>query len=106
MSAVAPFPKFRAFDADGLPLAGGKLWTYAAGTSTEKATYVSASGSANTNPVVLDANGEADVWLSGTYKFVLYDADDVLQWTVDNLPGLDGLQQAEASVTPGSGQAV
>jgi len=44
--------------ATGLPLAGGKVWTYAAGTSTPKATYTSAAATtANTNPVILDARG-------------------------------------------------
>jgi hypothetical protein len=39
----------------------------------------------NTNPVILDSNGEADVWLPETtsYKYVLKDADDVTLYTVD-----------------------
>jgi hypothetical protein len=40
---------------------------------------------ANTNPVILDSNGEADVWLPDTtsYKYVLKDADDATLYTVD-----------------------
>lgn len=83
--------RYRALDANGNPLSGGALYTYAAGTSTPLATYTTSAGDAgstNTNPVVLDANGEADVWLSPgvDYKFVLKDANGVTQDTVDNWP--------------------
>lgn len=90
-------PKFRAFDSNGDPLAGGKLHTYSAGTTTPRATYTTRAGSvANANPVVLDANGEADVWLAPAvdYKFVLKNSSDVTQWTVDSFPSA-----AEASVS-------
>ena len=82
------FPFFRAFSANGLALAGGKLWTYAAGTATPLATFSDAAGTVpNTNPVILDANGQAQVYLSGQgYKLALTDASDVVQpgWPVDN----------------------
>lgn len=79
--------KARFFDSNGNPLSGGKLYSYIAGTSTPLATFTDKSGlAANTNPVILDANGEADVWTAAqSYKFVLMDADDVVQWTVDNV---------------------
>lgn len=81
-------PKFRAFDANGAPLAGGKLYSYEAGTTTPQDTYTDkGGGTSNANPVILDANGEADVWLAdGTnYKFVLKDSSDNTQWTEDNV---------------------
>lgn len=82
-------PKFRAFTNAGAPLAGGKLYSYAAGTTTPKATYTDYTATvANTNPVILDANGEANIWLDGNYKIVLNNSADVLQWSVDNLSSL------------------
>jgi hypothetical protein len=75
------------FKADGVPLVGGKLYTYTAGTTTPQVTYTDSSGgTANTNPVILDSRGEANIWLGGsTYKFKLADANDVEIWTVDNI---------------------
>jgi microcystin-dependent protein len=89
MTQIAPLGWYRAFDANGNPLAGGKLYTYEAGTSTPKATYTTAAGNiANSNPVILDADGYADVWLeTGGYKFVLTDSNDVLQREKDNITG-------------------
>ena len=88
MSAMlTPPPKVQFFDASGEPLVGGKLFTYAAGTSSPLATYTDATGNTtNANPVILDSRGEANVWLGPfRYKWVLYDADDVLIWSVDGL---------------------
>lgn len=80
MLALTPKPKMEFFDAVGDPLVGGKLYTYEAGTSTPLATYTDSTGATpNTNPVILDAKGQASVWLGAfPYKFVLTDADDVL----------------------------
>ena len=86
MASLSPPPKLQFFGTDGLPLVGGKLYPYAAGTSTPLATYVDHNGvTQNTNPVILDSNGEADVWLPDTtsYKYVLKTAADVLMYTVD-----------------------
>ena len=89
------------FDANGNPLAGGKLYTYAAGTTTPLATYTDQGGlTPNANPILLNAEGKASVWLgSAKYKFVLYNASDVLQdGGGDNIGGLDQLKvELEAS---------
>ena len=84
-------PRFRAFDLAGDPLTGGKVYVYEAGTTTLKASYTtSALSSANTNPVILDANGQADIWVAGPYKVVVTDSAGVQQYTQDNLYGFGG----------------
>ena len=85
MAVLTPSPKTAFVDAAGEPLVGGQLYTYIAGTTTLQATYTDATAAtANTNPIILDSRGEANVWLGGAvYKFVLKDADGALIWTVD-----------------------
>ncbi len=82
---VPPYQQF--FDDDGNPLAGGKVHTYAAGTTTRKATYTDASGDTPAqNPVELDASGRAVMWGIGSYKFIVTDANDnVIGEPVDNV---------------------
>lgn len=76
-------------DQNGNPLAGGKFWSYIAGTNTPSSTFTDASGSTpNPNPIILDSNGWADAWIAaggGAYKFVLMDANDVVLKTVDDV---------------------
>jgi len=88
-TSLSPTPKLQFFDLNGAPLSGGLLYTYAAGTTTPLASYTDSTGLiANTNPIVLDSRGEANVWLSGAiYKFALYTSVGVLIWTVDNING-------------------
>ena len=88
-TSLSPTPKLQFFDLNGAPLLGGLLYTYAAGTTTPLASYTDSTGLiANTNPIVLDSRGEANVWLSGAiYKFALYTSAGVLIWTVDNING-------------------
>ena len=85
MAVVTPTPKAQFLDYSGAPLVGGKVYTYAAGTTTPQVTYTDSTGSTpNENPVPLDSRGEADIWLGdSSYKFRLTDANDVDIWTVD-----------------------
>ncbi len=111
MAGLTPSPKQQIFGSDGLPLVGGKIYTYAAGTSTPIATYVdSAAVTTNTNPIILDSYGQANIWLINTtgYKFIVKDADDVLLYTVDNIAiPLDlnsfGAPPPIGNVTPNTG---
>nr|WP_312539222.1 hypothetical protein [Moraxella sp. CTOTU47616] len=89
-----PFVKARFFDRCGKPLTGGKVYTYEANTTTSKATYKDPYGlTPNTNPIILDAAGEADIYLEGTYRIRITDRNDVLvndvakigSWFSDNL---------------------
>ena len=88
MTVLSPPPKAQFLDADGNPLVGGKVFTYAAGTTSLLATYTTGDGlTPNTNPVILNARGEADIWYTNgvSYKVVLTDSDDSTIWTVDNI---------------------
>lgn len=104
MAALTPVPKIQFFDANGHPLAGGKLYSYAAGTTTPLVTYTDqAATSANTNPVILDARGEASVWLgTGPYKLRLTTATDVDIWTVDDIYSEGALSMQELLSSSGS----
>lgn len=77
--------KFRAFNPlDGSPLAFGKVYTYQAGTNVPKVTYTTeGQETANTNPVILNAAGYADIYLDGSYKIVIKDSNDVEVHTTD-----------------------
>jgi hypothetical protein len=84
------------FTNTGAVLTGGKLYTYAAGTTTPVTTYTSGSGGAVwTNPIVLNAAGRVpdsgEIWLVDgvSYKFVLKDSTDVLIATYDNITGIN-----------------
>lgn len=87
MSSPLTNGQFQADNGNGQPLAGGKLYTYVSGTTTPQATYTNASLSTpNSNPVLLNARGEAQVWLgSGIYTLALHDASDVPIWSVDGV---------------------
>ncbi len=73
MSTV--YPKYKAWKANGVsPAVGYYLYTYeSGGTTIPKATYSDAElQHAHTNPIVLDSNGEADIFLGpGSYRFDL-----------------------------------
>jgi hypothetical protein len=81
------------FTNSGIPLAGGKLLTYAAGTTTPAVTYTSSSGATpHSNPIILNSAGRVatgEIWLDNTqYKFLLKDSNDVLIATYDNIWGI------------------
>jgi hypothetical protein len=103
-TVISPQPKLQFFDANGNPLVGGKLYTYAAGTTTPLTSYTSSTGgTANTNPVILDSRGEASVWLGDNlYKFRLTSATDEAVWTADNLDGRIVIRAAQLAASDGS----
>jgi len=81
------------FDNNGVILSGGKLYTYAAGTTTPKASYTSGSGNTpHSNPIILDSAGRVpggEIWLTTgeAYKFVLETPTSILLGTWDNIYG-------------------
>lgn len=81
-------PKFYAWDRNGKPLAFGKLYTYQARTNEPKATYQTEDQiTENTNPIILNGEGYANVYLDGSYKMVLKDKDDNEIWSSDPVTG-------------------
>lgn len=85
MAKLAPSFARQFFDDSGNPLAGGKVYTFVAGTNTPLATYTDQTEeTAHPNPIILDAAGRASIWVSDAYyKFAIYDSDDVLIRTED-----------------------
>ncbi len=98
MYELTPVLKQSFVDSNGLPLSGGLLYSYAAGTSTPLATYTDSTGlTPNTNPVVLDSAGRANVWMgANSYKFVLEDANSNIIFTEDNILSISAQVAAAA----------
>jgi len=72
-------------DSSGRSLAGGKVFTYQAGTSTLVSLFGDVAGTITlTNPLILDSRGAGEAWGNGSYKFVIKDSADVIQYTWDN----------------------
>lgn len=104
------------FTNDGVPLTGGLLYTYQAGSTTPATTYTSGSGiTALANPIILDAAGRVptgEIWLTDgiAYKFVLKDSTDVLIATWDGLSGINSnfiaYSSVEETATATAGQTV
>jgi hypothetical protein len=82
-------------DNSGNVLSGGKIFTYAAGTTTPQATYTSAGGTtALANPIILDAAGRVptgEIWLTDglQYKFIIKTSTDVQIGSYDNIRGIN-----------------
>jgi hypothetical protein len=96
-ATLSPSPKMQFFTAAGVPLVGGKLFTYASGTSTPLATYTDSTANfTNANPVILDSRGEANVWFGPSqYSLTLKDSSDNLIWTAN---GINNAQSAQNPV--------
>jgi hypothetical protein len=83
MAAPLPKGKTQFTNLLGRPLVGGKVYFYAPGTDTKKDTWQDEAATIpNTNPVVLDARGEAVIWGSGSYRQVLKEVIGPLEVTI------------------------
>ena len=93
---LSPYAFAQFFTDAGVPLSGGWLYTYTAGTSTPATTYTDAAGLVpNTNPIVLDAAGRCVIFLpAASFKFVLENSAHVQIDEQDNVQA--------TSVTPGA----
>jgi hypothetical protein len=92
MSILITYPRFKAWDDNGSPLVGGELSSYLPGTSSATPTYSDPLCTIpNTNPVILDANGEALLYINEYVKLVLTDANNNLMWTQDGIGGVGNI---------------
>lgn len=79
------------FDNNGVILSGGKIYSYAAGTTTPATTYTSSTGATpHSNPIILDSAGRVpggEIWIpmGSNFKFMLYTALDILLGSYDNV---------------------
>jgi hypothetical protein len=104
------------FDNNGIILSGGKIFTYAAGTTTPQVTYTSATGvTPHSNPIILDSAGRVpggEIWLTDSliYKFVIETSTNVLIGTYDNITGVNSnfvnYTVQEEVITATAGQTV
>lgn len=89
---LVPAPKVQWLDLNGDPLASGHVHAWISGTTTNQATYTdSTGGTPNSNPVVLDSAGRAEIWLEDAlvYTLALHDSSNALVWSVDGVSAGD-----------------
>ena len=96
------FNGWQGFTPTGLPMSGGFLYTYQAGTSTPLASYTTNAGTvANSTPITLGSDGRPpnEIWLVtiSAYKFVLTDSLLNVIGTYDNITGIDNSVPAALS---------
>lgn len=106
------------FDNNGIPLAGGKLYTYEAGTTTPQSTYTdSTGGTALANPIVLDSAGRVpnggEIWITdaNALKIMLTNSVETTLATWDGLWGIGapngtGVQTPTVYSSTGDGTTV
>jgi len=81
------------FTQNDVPAAGGFVYTYEAGTTTNQATYTTINlTTPQTNPIVLNSAGQLPypIWLEPgvAYKFQVTDASNNVLGTYDNISGV------------------
>jgi hypothetical protein len=105
-TATVWFGPFSSINSLGQPNSGGTLATYKAGTSTPQATYQDANLTVlNTNPIALNALGQAFVFLTPgqAYKFVCFDSFGNQLWSEDNVTaGGSNIPSVDNAFTLGS----
>jgi hypothetical protein len=98
MASILPSGRQSYQDNIGRPLDGFQLYTYAAGTNVQKATYKDALATVTqTNPIIGDVRGEAVIFWDGAYDVVLRDKLGNLIWEAK------GLQSAGSGGVGGGG---
>lgn len=77
---LSPISTMQFEDANGVPYAGAQLFCWVAGTQTKQTTYKTNTGTANTNPIILDAQGRPPfaIWTPAglSYRYFLATSTD------------------------------
>lgn len=83
---LLPNAKQTFYDANGVPLVGGKVYMYIPSTTTLKNTWQDSGETIlNTNPIILDSLGSAVIYGQGLYRQLVKDSADNVIW--DKLTG-------------------
>lgn len=83
-------PRFQALDSSGQPMSGAALHIFINRTTIVAQTWSDQDQiTQNANPILLDARGEAVIWLDPdkSYTFVLRDSVGGLVWSQDDISG-------------------
>jgi len=104
MAKLSPVFNDEQLDNNGLPLSGGEVIFYLAGTSTVTDTYTSSSQTTlQTSPIVLNFRGEPTypIWLADglSYKARLFDSNGVLIREYDNITGVNDTSVIASQLT-------
>src|SRR5215469_5697583 len=84
VASILPNAKNQFVDINGKPLVGGAVYMYVPDTLVPKDTYQDINLSIlNTNPIILDANGQCLIWGDGEYRQRVFDSLGNLQWDVN-----------------------
>jgi len=93
--SLSPWLKPRFFiTGTNRPLAGGLMYTYKAGTTENATTYSDDAGTPNTNPIVLDSDGQCDLFLDDavSYRIILKNSAGVTQFDKDRIASIGSTQ--------------
>lgn len=92
---------FSFIDSQGIPLDGGMMFTYVAGTTVPATTYYDETGTLNTNPVILDSRGCASFYVDNAveYLFILKDRNGNTVWSADHVTANTRTFSAQGSDT-------
>ncbi|WP_315809463.1 hypothetical protein [Pseudomonas sp. C9-3] len=81
MTQLLPNGKQHFMNNNGQPLANGRVYHYFVGTNNPKDTFQDAAETIpNTNPIILNARGEAAIYGTGPYRQVLQNSAGVVIW--------------------------
>lgn len=93
--SLSPWLKPRFFiTGTNRPLAGGLMYTYKAGTTDNATTYSDDAGTPNTNPIVLNSDGQCDLYLDDavSYRLILKNSAGVTQFDKDRIASIGSTQ--------------